>query len=311
MNIKRKFFNLVEITLAIGVIAYGMTSVMSLTIIASKQTRDASTETYVSQVVESLYAFMEVRSRKSATFNTSLIPLAQFADGTVSDPDFFNNQKVTAEIQRRFGIQYARLQSYYPLKYACDRNNYMNPVTNNTVDNVKYYMEYIGDQNGSPKPNGLDAGILNYPAVWVCRVIQNEGTPEETVAFSCFVRMWRQCGSCGNETDFEGSFVFRVPTLMGTDVAFITQDHGAHVVNSDNGSESWFAWNYNDKGGEAKTTQKKFRTGEMMGCASSGIQFSSDVEFQSFSRMNIEVSWPIDVDPAYRQKRIFYKEFCK
>ena len=60
-------FNLIEITIALGVIAIGVVAILGLFPIAANSTRDAMAETYAAQVAEQLTSYTEQSFRKDWT----------------------------------------------------------------------------------------------------------------------------------------------------------------------------------------------------------------------------------------------------
>ncbi len=280
INLKTKkirWFNLVEITLAIGVIAYGMASVMSLSVIASRQTRDASTETVISQVAESVFSLFEVRARvtnrwlcQNGWIEGPYIGYADYSSpsgsGYVSDEFYVNGSDNLKNIERQrlYGIENSLLWSYNKMYNACLSGDVMAPIsTQLDASDVKYYFQTV-----SREVNSFEGMPTN--AVWVCRVIQEEGYGDEkveTIGFSCFVRMWRQVGGGYHGESGCAMHTFRVPTLWQYQIFHITSE----VSLNSNQVSSLF----------------------------------------SVGRVYVEITWPIDVAETFRQKRIYYKEFCK
>ncbi len=66
---KCKKFNLIEVVLAIGILAIGITSVISLFPIGFQETRDSIAENYSSEAADSMLAFLARESYDPTTWN--------------------------------------------------------------------------------------------------------------------------------------------------------------------------------------------------------------------------------------------------
>lgn len=83
---KKRFFNMVEVLLALTVSAIGITSIMGIIPLGLKANRDAMAETYTANIADSYFAELNRLAAKNdfSTFASSKVPFPEAAKTTIT-----------------------------------------------------------------------------------------------------------------------------------------------------------------------------------------------------------------------------------
>lgn len=158
-------FNLVEITLAIGVIAFGMTSVVTMCLTGLNQGRHAVGESMAAGIAENIFGLMGAIGKLDTSWSNGI--LLYLFDPNQKGQTPSESEKLTC------GIQAGRMQTY---KQTAEP-----PVKGYVGSDPKMHMEYLGNINA-----GENQGSHG---LWICRIYS--GTKDEArVEFSAFVKVW-------------------------------------------------------------------------------------------------------------------------
>lgn len=103
LNKKIQFFNMIEVLLALTVIAIGMSSILGLFPVGLNASRNAIAENMSADVADQMVTYIRVRGESTdaayiATFVTSTTSLPIYDDNHASNPDNDNNDSSTLDI---------------------------------------------------------------------------------------------------------------------------------------------------------------------------------------------------------------------
>lgn len=150
-------FNLVEITLAIGVIAFGMTSIITMCLTGMSQGRAAVGESLSAVIAENVFGMLSSVAKFDTDWTTELKLQMQYK---------------TSPTDRR----YLQIDPGFPRMYSQTKKVPDGRWTGNDKD---VYMEYTGGSSAGTTDNGL----------WICRIYTGD-LDEDNVEFAAFVRVW-------------------------------------------------------------------------------------------------------------------------
>jgi type II secretory pathway pseudopilin PulG len=90
----KKFFNMIEVTLAIAVVGLGMTAIMALFPVGINASRDAIAENYAADCAEQFIAYIERECKKTPTSWASIIQSSAFYTLEITSGSSFFDQAI-------------------------------------------------------------------------------------------------------------------------------------------------------------------------------------------------------------------------
>jgi len=147
-------FNLIEVTLAIGIVAVGMAGLMVLFPIGFNATRDAIGENYSADMADQLLHVMAYYSKTSSAYWTSLL-----GDGTTAGEISEESSRPTSAPQNAPSSRTNAFLSDVPI-YKTSTNGiyYMESITNGKVDFAAHAIVWK-----TPTPNLAGATPTELP----------------------------------------------------------------------------------------------------------------------------------------------------
>lgn len=177
-------FNLVEITLAIGVIAFGMTSIVTMCVSGMQQSRSAIGESLAATIAENVFGMLTSIGKIDNEWRTGLQLKMEFTSNKAEE-------------------MYIGVDEGTPMPYHKTMELPKGPWTGDDKD---IYMEYAGSGGGG-----------NNNGMWVCRVFTGEGD-DAHVEFAALVRVWM------NGSPIKYTYIQRPDNTEGADPEAIVGD---------------------------------------------------------------------------------------
>lgn len=159
---KKKYFNLIEVALAIGILAIGMTSVLSLFPLGFDRTREAMAGNYCAEAADSLFSYI---SRSASVSDSEWKNL--FTDVNTIIPD---SKQILSETKTGTTDDWTHLEGdIYALKDYPDGKDGIFGIMSKTGKHVNFTGEALLWQSSLPnlKISGNDVAVSNSNAVGV------------------------------------------------------------------------------------------------------------------------------------------------